>query len=632
MRVLSYFKKIDDYRTYSKHTSKLHYDYNANSGGGQAFLGGSIVSGEGDSKSPKVLEGMTASFVVRFRDSSDNLRSIDLSDKGNASYLISPRGVGSKSMKLGIQNRTNPNLLITSLFMLPKPCGRNMATSLGVSPLTLENYWLRSMWLNSEINDDFVKLIPNDFVFEGGRSKKQGVTNKTDVVVGDQQFFMLDHECRVKDILSLAEEKSLPHYATKSLQVFRDIFLGREAFSYSICSKETTELMQRLSRDYPASYSGYSDPLVFLAELGGLASNEESYQKQVPDRVERSYNLIYFGAPGTGKSYQLSNIAKKSFPTENICRVTFHPDYTHAQFVGTFKPCAITRDLMNSNSTDGSEETISYRFVPGPFLETYVKAYQNPEQCFLLVIEEINRANPAAVFGDIFQLLDRREDGFSEYAVSTATEMREWLRVFLSEYSSKRIDFESGQAISDWTKLRDSSDRLILPSNMYIWATMNSSDQGVFPMDTAFKRRWDFRYIGINDGHKEIEGIVVPVGQPARLVSWDELRRGINKVLLEAGVNEDKLLGPFFIPPSKLTDTAHFAQIFKDKVLLYLFEDAAKTRKAKVFNHEGVMTYSTICELFDDLGELIFRGMHELKSLAANQEEIDSAEVSDDRI
>ncbi|MRZ30620.1 hypothetical protein GKD08_17990, partial [Paeniclostridium sordellii] len=165
---------------------------------------------------------------------------------------------------------------------------------------------------------------------------------------------------------------------------------------------------------------------------------------------------------------------------------------------------------------------------------------------------------------------------------------------------------------SEQMRLEGECERLCLPSNMYIWATMNSADQGVFPMDTAFKRRWDFRYMGINDGSAKIDGIVVPVGIPTRMVSWDGLRRGINKVLLDAGVNEDKLLGPFFVSPSRLRDTAHFTQTFMDKVLLYLFEDAAKTKKSKVFSHEGNATYSDICEDFKARGELAFKGMKEL--------------------
>lgn len=267
-------------------------------------------------------------------------------------------------------------------------------------------------------------------------------------------------------------------------------------------------------------------------------------------------NLIFFGAPGTGKSYQLNKLAKDSFVRENVTRVTFYPDYTYPQFVGCFKPITRYKDDVGESASE-LESYISYEFVPGPFLETYVKAVQNPDENFLLIVEEINRANPASVFGDVFQLLDRA-----------------------------------------------------LPPNMYIWATMNSADQGVFPMDTAFKRRWDFRYMGIDEGEnadvggKALSEIEVPCGK--RTVVWNRLRHAINEFMAsdDLRINEDKLLGPFFIAPSALTPE-RFPRVFKDKVLLYLYEDAGKTKRTKMFKKQ-FNTYRKVCEAFDEIGEGIF--------------------------
>lgn len=152
--------------------------------------------------------------------------------------------------------------------------------------------------------------------------------------------------------------------------------------------------------------------------------------------------------------------------------------------------------------------------------------------------------------------------------------------------------------------------RLSLPPNMYIWATMNSADQGVFPMDTAFKRRWDFRYMGIDEGENaDIDGrilseIEVPCG--ARTVVWNKLRHAINEFMAgeDLRINEDKQLGPFFIAPSALTPE-RFGDVFKDKVLLYLYEDAGKTKRSKMFRKE-LNTYAKICEAFDEIGEGVF--------------------------
>ncbi len=259
--------------------------------------------------------------------------------------------------------------------------------------------------------------------------------------------------------------------------------------------------------------------------------------------------------------------------------------------------------------------------MPGPFLDTYIKAVQNPETNYLLIVEEINRANPAATFGDIFQLLDRKSNGRSEYEIAVPIKMRNYLSVFLSEYATNAHYSDPLRLLTEQMRLKVECERLSLPPNMYIWGTMNSADQGMFPMDTAFKRRWDFRYMGINEGSTVLSDIVVPVGKPVRIVSWDALRRSINKALLDAVVNEDKLLGPFFISPPRLRDTTYFTQIFMSKVLLYLFEDAAKTKKSKVFDIEGNATYSDICDNFRERGECAFKGIQELPSIYLGQDE-----------
>lgn len=336
------------------------------------------------------------------------------------------------------------------------------------------------------------------------------------------------------------------------------------------------------------------------------AMREAEYAKTLGAKPR---NWIFFGAPGTGKSYQLNELAIGSFAKGNVKRVTFYPDYTYSQFVGCFKP--ITRYKGSSDKPVSELETyISYEFVPGPFLEAYVKAVQNPDENFLLIVEEINRANPAAVFGDVFQLLDRDADGRSEYEVAVPREMRDYLSVFLPEYATNAHISDPAKLLGEQHRLSAESKRLSLPPNMYIWATMNSADQGVFPMDTAFKRRWDFRYIGIDEGENTDVGgrvlseIKVPCG--GHEVVWNNLRHAINEFMAsdDLKINEDKLLGPFFINPNDLTPE-RFADVFKDKVLLYLYEDAGKTKRKKMFKGE-LNTYAKVCEAFDESGEGIF--------------------------
>lgn len=304
-------------------------------------------------------------------------------------------------------------------------------------------------------------------------------------------------------------------------------------------------------------------------------------------------NRIIFGAPGTGKSYRLKDDCRSLLAnsTGGYERVTFHPDYTFSQFVGTYKPV-----------TD-NEGNIRYAFVPGPFMRVYVKAIKsgrtdNP-QPFVLVVEEINRAKVAAVFGDVFQLLDRDALGVSEYEIETSEDIRKYLAA------------ELGGDPANYSQIK-------IPDNMFIWASMNSADQGVFPMDTAFKRRWSFEYLGINENESLIRGSILLGEDGKQMVEWNTLRKAINeKLASEYRVNEDKLMGPFFLPKAviatvsdtddTIVDTDLFLDTFKSKVIMYLYEDAAKQHKHKLFaGCSDTTKYSAVCESFDKIGMRIF--------------------------
>jgi len=303
----------------------------------------------------------------------------------------------------------------------------------------------------------------------------------------------------------------------------------------------------------------------------------------VVDEIDLPQNRIVFGAPGTGKSYILEE-DRKEFFGNNYQRVTFHPDYSYSHFVGAYKPVSVIVE-----DDDGKEkEEITYKYVPGPFLDALVEAI-NMGEPYLLIIEEINRANVAAVFGDVFQLLDRK-GGESEYDIKTGHDMRRYLDEHIDDE-----DFDTS--------------RIRIPENMFIWASMNSADQGVFPMDTAFKRRWDFEYIGIDDNADGIENIEFELANGN--VKWNELRRAINnKLSHDCKVNEDKLLGPYFISKDILEsgDNDKIIDTIKSKVLMYLFEDVARQQhvRATLFEGGDYSRYSSICADFDRKGEEIF--------------------------
>lgn len=296
------------------------------------------------------------------------------------------------------------------------------------------------------------------------------------------------------------------------------------------------------------------------------------------EKGKYSYNRIFFGAPGTGKSYELEKQRKELLANGGEYeRVTFHPDYSYSQFVGTYKPVPI------------DDEKITYEYVPGPFMRILVKALLNSESenPYLLIVEEINRANVSAVFGEVFQLLDRG-NGISEYAINLSEDMKKYI---IKQFRDNGVILEP----SSLTEIK-------LPDNLFIWSSMNSADQGVFPMDTAFKRRWDFEYFGIDDNDEKVS----PYSTDYDL-NWNQLRKSINELLStdKFKINEDKLLGPFFVNPksiapkdSYIMDGKTFNRVFKNKVIMYLFDDAAKQRRGQLFA-TGLTRYSQICSKFD---------------------------------
>lgn len=414
------------------------------------------------------------------------------------------------------------------------------------------------------------------------------------------------------------------------------------------------------------SYFNYCDQFILRNDkLNAIATSD------IPSTPRQR---IFFGAPGTGKSYSLNEEAKSlvSNKSNHIERVTFHPDYTYANFVGSYKPIMKQSDIacldddskkvlsvLNNRtittqekydalyesfkSTDGltrlpiilglyfddsfetkkedgtkasnnnsvernhgrairkyvqllSEESykekIAYEYVPGPFIRLLVKALQNPEAPYVLIVEEINRANVAAVFGDVFQLLDRNNDGESEYSITTTADMRAYLQRELGKDK-------------DVTTIK-------IPSNLFIWATMNSADQGVYPMDTAFKRRWTFSYYGLDDEENNLSAAAIKprfeLGKSNKLISWNSLRKAINDELSTDtyNINEDKLMGPFFLKEEALKDNTSFNEAFKNKVLMYLFDDVVKQKRRSFFNCENSNRYSSICNAFDREGIKIF--------------------------
>jgi hypothetical protein len=281
---------------------------------------------------------------------------------------------------------------------------------------------------------------------------------------------------------------------------------------------------------------------------------KQSYKAEV--QPNNSWEqIIYFGAPGSGKSHEVKRIVEETklrmFNDEeknkHIVRTTFHPDYDYSGFVGAYKPYV---ELFINN--DGEEEKkITYKFVPQAFSDIYVRAWKDISNPYYLIIEEINRGNCAQIFGDLFQLLDRKKDtGMSDYQIMPNIELREFL---IKELGEENPGIKNGMR---------------LPPNLSIYATMNTSDQSLFPMDSAFKRRWDWEYVPIDYNNIDSAKFEMIIG--GEHYNWHEFLKEINEKIKNATSSEDKQMGNFFIKHSVNEKE------FCDKVMFYLWSEVGK--------------------------------------------------------
>lgn len=279
-------------------------------------------------------------------------------------------------------------------------------------------------------------------------------------------------------------------------------------------------------------------------ELGETEESDCNDLSKTTNRTNENLQQILFGAPGTGKSHTINCDA--NITEQNSIRTTFHPDSDYSTFVGCYKP-----------TKDEESGEITYDFTPQAFTNAYVAAWKNVESPFFLIIEEINRGNCAQIFGDIFQLLDRDPNGFSSYKTTPDQDLANYIREQFTDTDIDDADVKSGK-------------KMQLPPNLYIWATMNTSDQSLFPIDSAFKRRWDWRYIPIDYTDK---GHYIACGDTQ--YSWADFLQKVNDKVESVTQSEDKKLGYWF-----MGNGAEQKEItvdrFVSKVVFYLWNDVFK--------------------------------------------------------
>ena len=281
--------------------------------------------------------------------------------------------------------------------------------------------------------------------------------------------------------------------------------------------------------------------------------------RKITKLLDPPLQTIFYGAPGTGKSHKVKEVTDE-LPKSDVFRTTFHPDSDYSTFVGCYKPKMVKAPIRDgsgheiTSACEDEKKRIAYEYEPQAFLKAYLRAYETSEPVFL-VIEEINRGNCAQIFGDMFQLLDRNENGESDYAIKPETAIQEFLNEKLKDCDIEDDTIKSGEEMR-------------LPANLHIWATMNTSDQSLFPIDSAFKRRWDWKYMPI-DYDKEAWSIVAKGEQ----YSWSDFLKKMNNLVASATDSEDKMLGFYFAKAKKgIID----ADTFVGKVVFYLWNDVFK--------------------------------------------------------
>lgn len=324
-------------------------------------------------------------------------------------------------------------------------------------------------------------------------------------------------------------------------------------------------------------------------------------EKEVIAKPSSSLQQIFYGAPGTGKSYEINDLTK----AYSTIRTTFHPDSDYSTFVGAYKPVMAESTVYGLQGepikvsqgddvkVELKEPRITYTFVKQAFLKAYLGAWQKyangneTAEPQFLVIEEINRGNCAQIFGDLFQLLDRSDNGFSTYPIEADSDLQNEIKKAFAEGGEYAIEngLEVDDAVDGYTSnygetLSDDIKNgrvLLLPNNLYIWATMNTSDQSLFPIDSAFKRRWDWRYVKIADAGK---GWKIRCGN--EYCDWWKFVEEINKRIAKETSSDDKKLGYFFCKPPK--DSSEISEEkFVGKVLFYLWNDVFKDGDISLF-------------------------------------------------
>ncbi len=358
----------------------------------------------------------------------------------------------------------------------------------------------------------------------------------------------------------------------------------------SVKQKKSISLLQKYSQKV-STFLNLQAKKIIITENGNIDT-------QILPKFStiKPLQKILFGAPGTGKSHQIKAL-RKEFGAKEF-KTVFHPDSDYSTFVGAYKP------MMQGDN-------VRYAFVPQVFTKAYTHAWNNPEELVLLTIEEINRGNCAQIFGDLFQCLDRNANGMSEYAIDAEYDLAEYLKETLDNQGIINSIFQENY------KVENAYSKIALPHNLLIYATMNTSDQSLFPMDSAFKRRWDWEYVPIN--YEEAAKMTIQLDETTTY-NWGDFIKKINKKIYEITQSEDKQLGNFFVKTAE--NEAISLDVFRSKVMFYLWSEIFKEENDsdtifKYSESDGHKTF-TFNQLYNEDVVEILKGFMRYNNVSLN--------------